>query len=101
MAFRRTAAFQDAVSSANGLERNTASFATSHGTTIPDSMTGAVSEVKGGAYVSDSSQLRAQREVAAEQGVGHDVYVRSDARVSGTVQENSNVIRCNPDGTRC
>ena len=94
-------AFQEAVSSANGLTPNTTPFATSHGATIPDSMTGAVSEVKGGARVSESAQLRGQRELAAREGVSHDVYVRENAQVSSRTEELSNVIRCNPDGTRC
>jgi RHS repeat-associated protein len=94
-------AFEKAVLDSNGLKKNTETFSTSHGDTIPDSTTGAVSEVKASARVSDSAQLRAQREVAAEKGMDHNVYVQENAKVSGTVQRESTVIRCTKDGNPC
>lgn len=94
-------AFEKAVLDSNGMTKNNEKFETPHGNTIPDSMTGGVNEVKGGAYVTDSAQLRAQRDVAAERGVPHNVYVKEDARVSSTVQRESTVIRCKGDGKAC
>ena len=51
--------FQQAVLESNKLERNTESFTTTYGSTIPDTMTGGVGEVKAGKYITDSRQLRA------------------------------------------
>jgi RHS repeat-associated protein len=86
--------FEKLVRDANGLDKNTTPFKTAHGNTV--------GEIKGSKRVSDSPQLRAQRDVAATKGETHTVYVKKDAQVSKTVEQRSDVVRCDPiTGTVC
>jgi RHS repeat-associated protein len=61
--------------------------------TIPDSMDGAVTEIKDVKTLSDSKQLRAQRQVANSQGKKHVVITGTNTKVSKTVTKNSTVKR--------
>jgi hypothetical protein len=82
-----------------GLTKNTESFTVKDPktgkdvTTIPDSMDDAVTEIKDVKTLSDSKQLRAQREVAKQQGKEHVVVTGSNTHVTKTVQEKSKVKR--------
>lgn len=77
-----------------GEAKNTSVVSTSQGRTIPDFQNPTqVGEIKDTARVSDSSQLRAQREHAQATGREHVVVTGSSTQVSGTVQSQSTVIR--------
>ncbi|HBK55939.1 MAG TPA: hypothetical protein DDZ76_06610, partial [Xanthomonadales bacterium] len=69
-------------------------MSTSHGRTIPDFQSPTqVGEIKDTARVSDSAQLRAQREHAQRTEREHVVLTGTTSQVSGTVQSQSKVIR--------
>jgi hypothetical protein len=59
-----------------------------------------VGDIKYAARVSDSSQLRAQREHAQATGREHVVVTGTNSRVSGTVENQSTVIRRDDLGPR-
>lgn len=87
-----------------GETKNTAVASTSQGRTIPDFQNATqVGEIKDTARLSDSSQLRAQREHAQATGREHVVVTGANTQVSGTVQNQSTVIRrddLGPEGKR-
>ncbi|WP_421806108.1 DUF6443 domain-containing protein [Flagellimonas sp.] len=82
-----------------GLSKNTEKFTVKDSktgkdvSTIPDSMDEAVTEIKDVKKLSDSKQLRAQREVAKSQNKDHKVITGTNTKVSKTVMEQSNVRR--------
>ncbi|MEJ1250065.1 RHS repeat-associated core domain-containing protein [Denitratimonas tolerans] len=77
-----------------GEAKNTEVVSTSQGRTIPDFQNSVqVGEIKDTARVSDSSQLRAQREHAQATGREHVVVTGTNTQVSGTVRNQSKVIR--------
>ncbi|MCI1729157.1 MAG: putative toxin [Chiayiivirga sp.] len=77
-----------------GEVKNTGVVTTSRGRTIPDFENPVqVGEIKDTARLSDSSQLRAQREHAQATGREHVIVTGTNTRVSGTVQSQSTVIR--------
>jgi RHS repeat-associated protein len=97
-------AFQDAVGDAQGLTANTEKLAsTSHGNTVPDFVDGPnISDAKSINRLSDTRQMRAQREIAEQNGGTHTVFVRQDTQVSGPMRQSGTIIvPCNPDGTTC
>jgi hypothetical protein len=74
--------------------KNTEKFATAQGDTIPDFVNSTtIGEIKDAKRVTDSAQLRAQRELAAQQGKDHVVVTGERTQVSSTVDQQSTVMR--------
>ena len=91
-------AFEKAVLQKLGLSKNAEKVAGAEGKSIPDARTDTQDiEVKGGDYVTDSKQMRIQREAAQAEGKEHVVVVKPGADVSKTVRENSTVVTCSVD----
>src|SRR5205807_231961 len=96
-------AFQEAVGREQGLTPNTKTFSTSQGKTIPDFKKGAdVGDAKNVGKLSNTQQMRTQRELATQNGGTHTVYVRPDTKVSQPMKESgTQIIRCTKDGKPC
>lgn len=81
--------------------KNTEKVVTSQGRTIPDFQNARqVGEIKDTKRVTDSAQLRAQREHAQATGREHTVVTGTNTKVSGTVEQQSTVIRRDDLGPR-
>jgi RHS repeat-associated protein len=84
-----------------GEAKNTEVSKTSSGNTIPDFKNGRqVGEIKDTQRVTDTKQLRAQREYANETGREHTVVTGNRTKVSKTVEQKSVVIRRDDLGPR-
>lgn len=93
-AMARGVASEARVLGAIGEVKNTEKVLTSHGTTIPDfNNSRQVGEIKDTKRLSDSSQLRAQREHAQATGREHVVVTGTNTKVSSTVERQSTVVR--------
>lgn len=93
-ALARGVASEARVLDALGEVKNTEKALTSHGNTIPDFQNARqVGEIKDAKRVSNTAQLRAQREFASETGREHTVVTGTNTKVSKTVDEQSKVIR--------
>ncbi|QBG84191.1 hypothetical protein EYR27_10190 [Xanthomonas oryzae] len=78
-----------------GEVKNTEKIVTSHGSTIPYFQNvRQVGEIKDTKRVSDTAQLKAQREHANNTGRDHVVVTGENTKVSKTVEQQSKVIRC-------
>jgi RHS repeat-associated protein len=77
-----------------GESKNTGKIVTSEGTTIPDFQNETqISEIKDRAVVSDSAQLRAQKEAAAASGKEHVLVTGTETHVTPNAAEGSTVIK--------
>jgi hypothetical protein len=78
-----------------GKEKNTKTFSTSQGDTIPDFVTEEeVGEIKDSKKVSNTRQMRAEREVAKDQEKDHVVITGNNTQVSQPlVQSGSKIVR--------
>ncbi|AWH46758.1 hypothetical protein C1926_17910 [Stenotrophomonas sp. ZAC14A_NAIMI4_1] len=93
-AMARGVASEVRVLGAIGEVKNTDKALTSHGVTIPDfENSRQVGEIKDTKRLSDSSQLRAQREHAQATGREHVVVTGTNTKVSSTVERQSTVVR--------
>lgn len=93
-AMARGVASEARVLGAIGEVKNTEKALTSHGSTIPDFKNSRqVGEIKDAKRVSDSSQLRAQREHAQATGREHVVVTGVNTKVSSTVEQQSTIVR--------
>ncbi len=74
--------------------KNTEKVLTSKGTTIPDFKSATqVGEIKDVKRLTDSAQMRAQREHAEATGREHVVITGTETKVSGTMSEKSTIVR--------
>ncbi|WP_428993395.1 putative toxin [Stenotrophomonas maltophilia] len=90
----RGVASEARVLGAIGEVKNTEKALTSHGATIPDFKDSRqVGEIKDTKRLSDSSQLRAQREHAQATGREHVVVTGTNTKVSSTVERQSSIVR--------
>jgi len=81
-----------------GKEKNTKTYYTSQGDTIPDFTTAKeIGDVKDTKKLSNTRQMRAQREVAQDQGTDHVVYTGNNTRLSRPMQQSETKIVCRPD----
>ncbi|MFL9583433.1 RHS repeat-associated core domain-containing protein [Stenotrophomonas sp. AB1(2024)] len=93
-AMARGVASEARVLGAIGEVKNTEKVLTSHGPTIPDyTNSRQVGEIKDTKRVSDTSQLRAQREHAQATGREHVIVTGANTKVSSTVERQSTVVR--------
>jgi RHS repeat-associated protein len=77
-----------------GEKKNTQTFVTSEGNTIPDFTNSTqIGEIKDAKNVSNTSQIRAQREAANASGREHIVVTGTNTKVSKKVEEKSTVRR--------
>jgi hypothetical protein len=77
-----------------GEVKNTQVVSGTEARTIPDFQNASqVGEIKDTARLTDSAQLRAQREHAQNTGREHVVVTGANTRVSDTVQSQSTVVR--------
>ncbi|QBG91778.1 RHS repeat-associated core domain-containing protein [Xanthomonas oryzae] len=94
VALVRGVASEIRVLDAIGEVKNTEKIVTSHGSTIPDFQNvRQVGEIKDTKRVSDTAQLKAQREHANNTGRDHVVVTGENTKVSKTVEQQSKVIR--------
>ena len=74
--------------------KNTEKVVTSQGRSIPDfQSTKRVGEIKDTQRVSNTAQLRSQREHAQATGREHTVVTGTNTKVSGAVERQSTIIR--------
>ena len=93
-AMARGVASEARVLGAIGEVKNTEKALTSHGVTIPDFKNSRqVGEIKDTKRLSDSSQLRAQREHAQATGREHVVVTGTNTKVSSSVERQSTIVR--------
>lgn len=93
-AVAREVASKARVLGAIGEVKNTEKALTSHGSTIPDFKNSRqVGEIKDTKRLSDSSQLRAQREHLQAAGREHVVVTGTNTKVSSTVEQQSTLVR--------
>ncbi len=77
-----------------GETKNTKAVKGCEGCSVPDYQNPTtVGEIKDSKRVSDSAQLRIQREAAAQSGRQHVVVTGTNSKVSKTVQDSSTVVR--------
>ena len=77
-----------------GVPKNKTKVSGTEGNSVPDYITDtAVGDIKNTKRVTDSKQLRIQREAAQQQGKTHEVVTGTNTPVSKTVQRESTVIR--------
>ena len=97
--------FEKAVGNKNNLNPNTKTFDTNIQRTKPDFVDGPdVSDAKSVKSLSNTKQMRSQRDLAESNGGTHKVFVNADKnpKVSGPMKNSSTkIIRCNSDGTPC
>lgn len=97
--------FQTAVGEKNSLTPNTKTFDTNVQKTIPDFKNVAdVGDAKSVKSLSDTRQMRSQRDLAESNGGTHTVYLNADKnpKISGPMERSSTVvIMCRSDGTPC
>jgi hypothetical protein len=93
-AMARGVASEARVLEAMGEAKNTDKVVTSQGNSIPDFQNARqVGEIKDTQRVSNTTQIRAQREHAQATGREHTVVTGTNTKVSNTVEKQSNVIR--------
>jgi RHS repeat-associated protein len=84
-----------------GEVKNTQVLSTSEGSTIPDFQNSRqVGEIKDAQRVSNTGQIRAQREAARESGREHVIVTGAGTNVSGPAQSGSTVVRRDDLGPR-
>jgi RHS repeat-associated protein len=95
--------FEQAVGEAQDLTPNRQKFSTSQGNTVPDFVDGKdVSDAKNVGRLSNTRQMRAQRELAEGKGGHHTVFVRENTKESGPMRDSSTrIVRCKTDGSSC
>ncbi|MEM9152027.1 MAG: putative toxin, partial [Cyanobacteria bacterium P01_F01_bin.3] len=77
-----------------GLDKNKTKVSGTEGNSIPDFVTDdAIGEIKNTKRVTDSKQLRIQREAAQREGKVHVIVTGTNTPVSKTVQRGSKIIR--------
>jgi hypothetical protein len=90
----RGVASEARVLKAMGEVKNTEKVVTSQGRSIPDFQNAKqVGEIKDTQRVSNTAQVRAQREHAQATGREHTVVTGTNTKVSSTVEQQSKVIR--------
>ena len=77
-----------------GETKNTETVSRAEGNSVPDYVNdNAVGEIKDTQRVTDSKQLRIQREAAKDEGKAHEVVTGTETKVSKKVEDQSKVIR--------
>ena len=97
------AKFERGVGEATGLTPNRSLHSTSQGNTVPDFIDGAdIADAKNVNVLSDTRQMRSQRELAEIDGGDHTVYVPERTHVTGPMEDSSSIIvRCTDGGIPC